>query len=548
LALRGTMPSAWGPSGAAARAAARTDKPAVKPAAKEEPSAPPGYAPVSAVYAPEPAAESAGQVEENHKVQMHLPPIGEEVEGRYGSKWYAATLLEVSDSTLKVRWHFDKSEEEVKRDDIRVSQEARQAVLKVLEPMGGALAFLEATRELKPSSLKSWLDLLCIAAGALGNEEPDMAAWQELAGLVVSSGGPRVILELLKGVKAPVNHAAKQDAGLPVPFPEHHSAAADGDDRPDDPVTEVVPAAPALTKLQAAMAGVTEAPAADLEEQKVEPKEPKVESKVSSAEPSPVMKPSVEEPIPQPPAMAAPATAPVRGSWAAMAAAPPSTAKSWGKGGASAAKGNYALPPHPSIPAPRPPAALPPPPPSAQPSVEESAAAPANKGWQQPGAWNAGPAENSIPFPDMPEWQPPATEKADPTPETGDKDDAFVEDVAAAPVQAEEVPVVSKPVEAPAPAPAPASSSSVSWPAPAKAQQLDGVKLAEWLRRRVFQLRVNLVMGQNELMEVLQSLDDDKLQPPFEEAKLWLGLDPEESLPPALEQLISEFRDVRVRP
>ncbi|CAE8714752.1 unnamed protein product [Polarella glacialis] len=64
----------------------------------------------------------------------------------------------------------------------------------------------------------------------------------------------------------------------------------------------------------------------------------------------------------------------------------------------------------------------------------------------------------------------------------------------------------------------------------------------------VFQLRVNLVMGQNELMEVLQSLDDDKLQPPFEEAKLWLGLDPEESLPPALEQLISEFRDVRVRP
>ncbi|CAE8618770.1 unnamed protein product, partial [Polarella glacialis] len=110
------------------------------------------------------------------------------------------------------------------------------------------------------------------------------------------------------------------------------------------------------------------------------------------------------------------------------------------------------------------------------------------------------------------------------------------------------VPVVSKPVEAPAPAPAPASSSSVSWPAPAKAQQLDGVKLAEWLRRRVFQLRVNLVMGQNELMEVLQSLDDDKLQPPFEEAKLWLGLDPEESLPPALEQLISEFRDVRVRP
>lgn len=105
---------------------------------------------------------------------------------------------------------------------------------------------------------------------------------------------------------------------------------------------------------------------------------------------------------------------------------------------------------------------------------------------------------------------------------------------------------VEEPKTAPPPAPA---ASPPAWPAATGAvkERLSGTKLAEWLRRRVFQLRVPLAMGHAELLEVLQSLDDEKLQPPFEEAKLWLGLDESEAMPPALAQLITDFRDVRSR-
>jgi len=97
------------------------------------------------------------------------------------------------------------------------------------------------------------------------------------------------------------------------------------------------------------------------------------------------------------------------------------------------------------------------------------------------------------------------------------------------------------------PATAPAAPAK-QVPEEAKESNLAGKKLAEWLRRRVFQLRVSLPVGQAELLEVLQSLDDEKLQPPFEEAKLWLGLDESETMPSALEQLLTDFRHVRAKP
>merc|ERR1711994_1006846 len=66
-----------------------------------------------------------------------------------------------------------------------------------------------------------------------------------------------------------------------------------------------------------------------------------------------------------------------------------------------------------------------------------------------------------------------------------------------------------------------------------------------WLRRRVFELRVMVSIGPSELLSVLQSLDDGQLVLPFTEVKLWLGLEEKEPLPPALEQLVTEYRAVR---
>jgi len=77
------------------------------------------------------------------------------------------------------------------------------------------------------------------------------------------------------------------------------------------------------------------------------------------------------------------------------------------------------------------------------------------------------------------------------------------------------------------------------------AARASGADLAAWLRKRIFQLRVTINIGPSELLSVLQSLDDEKLAPPFTEAKLWLGLEEREPLPAALEQLVTEYRAVR---
>jgi len=72
-----------------------------------------------------------------------------------------------------------------------------------------------------------------------------------------------------------------------------------------------------------------------------------------------------------------------------------------------------------------------------------------------------------------------------------------------------------------------------------------GISLDAWLRKRLFQLRVTIALGPKELLSVLQKLDDEQLAPPFAEAKLWLGFDEQEPMPAALEQLMTEYRNVR---
>lgn len=119
---------------------------------------------------------------------------------------------------------------------------------------------------------------------------------------------------------------------------------------------------------------------------------------------------------------------------------------------------------------------------------------------------------------------------------------------AEAAAEAEELLAAGACEEEPAAAAASPSPASAPPSGQAKEQRLAGTKLSEWLRRRVFQLRVTLPIGHSELLEVLQNLDDEKLRPPFEEAKLWLGFDDADSLPKGLEQLMTDFRDVRVRP
>lgn len=67
--------------------------------------------------------------------------------------------------------------------------------------------------------------------------------------------------------------------------------------------------------------------------------------------------------------------------------------------------------------------------------------------------------------------------------------------------------------------------------------------IEEWMRRRVFQLRVP--HAPSELISVFQVLDDNQLQTPFTEVKMWLGLDEEAPLSEALERLVLEYRDAR---
>lgn len=68
------------------------------------------------------------------------------------------------------------------------------------------------------------------------------------------------------------------------------------------------------------------------------------------------------------------------------------------------------------------------------------------------------------------------------------------------------------------------------------------------MRKRVFELRVpvsDLGMNAAGLLEVLQNVSDDALQPPFEEVKMWLGLDDSQELQPALAQLVQEFLAIK---
>jgi hypothetical protein len=81
------------------------------------------------------------------------------------------------------------------------------------------------------------------------------------------------------------------------------------------------------------------------------------------------------------------------------------------------------------------------------------------------------------------------------------------------------------------------------------AEKLRGDRLGDWLRRRVFELRVPLAdfgMGASDLLGVLQGLNDEQLVPPFSEVKMWLGLDDKQSLDPALAQLVLEFGQIRM--
>lgn len=68
-----------------------------------------------------------------------------------------------------------------------------------------------------------------------------------------------------------------------------------------------------------------------------------------------------------------------------------------------------------------------------------------------------------------------------------------------------------------------------------------------WCRRRFFELRVNLhiTIGASALLGVLQQMTDQQLRSPFEEVKMWVGLDENQPLPKEVETLVTEFRQLR---
>merc|ERR1712083_337759 len=63
----------------------------------------------------------------------------------------------------------------------------------------------------------------------------------------------------------------------------------------------------------------------------------------------------------------------------------------------------------------------------------------------------------------------------------------------------------------------------------------------EWVRKKAFQLRMTTVQP-DVLASTLENLDVEQLVDPFSELKMWLGLDEDEPLAPALQQLIKEYR------
>lgn len=102
--------------------------------------------------------------------------------------------------------------------------------------------------------------------------------------------------------------------------------------------------------------------------------------------------------------------------------------------------------------------------------------------------------------------------------------------------EAEQVNFQPEPVKAPEPAAKGTASAQV---------RMEPVKLEDWIRRRVFELRLSLGMSPDVLLATLQNLEDEQLQAPFTEVKLWLGLDEAEPLPAGLDQLVLEFRSAR---
>lgn len=102
----------------------------------------------------------------------------------------------------------------------------------------------------------------------------------------------------------------------------------------------------------------------------------------------------------------------------------------------------------------------------------------------------------------------------------------------------------SQAVPATPPPTVPASASLV--PKKAPSERLSGMKLEDWLNRRRYDLRVNLPVGTAELVSVLQMLSDEQLTSHSNEAKMWLGLDEQQEITPALAQLLQEFVATRV--
>jgi len=404
---------------------------------------------------------------------------------------------------------------------------ATAALLERLEPMGGAAAFLTVINGLDLAEL---LGLLHVIRGDTGPEGLDIPAWKELSASVQSFGGPRAILSLLANEKVRATVAAAIAEGT-------QDGVVQQDDWKDEGAGEGPPSSP-----------------------------PPARGPPPAAAPPPA-----EPPVQVPPSAPVPA---VRGSWANLVSTGAPTAK-WGAGGkgglgtAWTGKGASATRP-PSEPPPpaaaQPPADLAPGPKPKAPPVQ--APSEGSEGYVQASEFqaevhrqqepdDAEVAREEVNGVEKAADEEQATNGDDWTSWKDQRDDEWLKQGWTKddqgwwrPPAAEDSQQDAKaaaPTAAPAAA-APAAAPAKQWPEEAKESNLTGKKLAEWLRRRVFQLRVILPVGQAELLEVLQSLDDEKLQPPFEEAKLWLGLDESEIMPSALEQLLTDFRQVRAKP
>lgn len=385
-------------------------------------------------------------------------------------------------------------EQLVKTDD------SVNVLLKRLETIGGASALLDAISGFDVALLPDWLAVLRLAHHA----EPDLEAWRELATAAPSLGGPRGILNLVKSTQG------TSVSNGPKTAP------------PSSPPSVWLSQTPAVTVDAAATADVeveVELEVDDYESEAVEEKffeQTDVHSSKSVLVEAEVLRPqppssSPPKAAPTAPPPAAPIT---QASWASVLKRPSPQSKGWGKGTA--------------------------------PTVQ------AEPAYQAPTSLRSAPTTSPpqvvpIRSQDVAE----STHVASVT-EVLEADSPPVEEVQ---VETQTTPVdVETPAQTEVEAEPHSSSSSSARNPQVEATQhslspqvrLEGAKLAEWLRRRIYELRVHI--GYAELLEVLQALDDEKLQSPFDEVKLWIGMDEGESMPAALVQLITEFKDVRYKP